>query len=295
VSDLLPVASALARGPLPLAQSAKIIARVCQLLAPLHDGRRVHRAVSPDNVWFRHVGGELTVELRDTMLPTALYANPERIAGQPEGTSSDVYCLGVLFFHMITGVPPFEGGTEAAILEKHRTQGPPALAYNELQDVPLELEALVRAMLAKDPQRRPAVRKIAGDLANLDLDSTIMGVRIQEVLAQERGTDPQLIDPYGDTFIRKRSDFHIDIPDVETTTDTILHMEAPKKPSSGWNEADATRILMRKDEISLPPPAEPSEPAPLPEAQGSRLFFAFGLLFFLVAIVTAAIVVVQRS
>ena len=216
---------------MPLSQSAKIVTQLCELLAPMHDKRRSHGAITPDNVFFRHIGGELTVQLRNGSHPGPSYSTPERARGRPEGPSSDVYSLGVLLFHMITGSPPFEGN-EDEIMEQHLTKAPPALAYNELQDIPIELEQLVRAMLAKDPGRRPVVRKIATDIDNLDLDSTVMGIRIQAALDSTEGevdtrllrnvrveneghTDPHLVDPYADTLIKSRKDFGLEEMDTD--------------------------------------------------------------------------------
>ena len=304
---------------MPLAQSAKIVGKVCELLAPLHEARRVHGAVTPDNVFFHHVGGDLTVELRNVATPTPRYATPERIHGKNLGPSSDVYSLGVLFFHMITGVPPFDGESADEIFQQHLEAGPPALQYNELQDIPLELEALVRAMLAKDPSRRPGVRKIAGEIDNLDLDSTVMGVRIQSALEPEAPdvdtrllqnvkidldgrTDPHLVDPYADTLIKNRSEL-LGLDELESQ-DTFLTLPTMKKPTSGWNE-DPTKILDHPQEMEaelvqvLDQPTSqemaPTTTAPsaVEDATGSRVLFYLGLVFFLIALATATVVMLR--
>ena len=332
MTDLDPVASVLVRGPMPLSQSAKIVSKVCELLAPMHDRRRAHLSITPDNVFFRHIGADLTVQLREVSYPSPRYATPERVRGRPEGPSSDVYCLGVLFFHMITGQPPFDSGSAEEILDQHLNRAPPALAYNDLQDIPIELEQLVRAMLAKDPGRRPGVRQIVHDIDNLDLDSTVMGVRIQAALVAdpndtetpdldtsllqnvkielESRTDPHLVDPYADTLIKNRSDFGLDeLDELDGAKDTFLNLQAPRKTSLGWNE-DPTRILdqnapqdLISDEATaaagdpLPPTAAmrpATETSPADEGQGrSRLLFGLGLFFFLAALLTLTLVMLR--
>jgi serine/threonine protein kinase len=313
VPGLDPVAAVLVRGPMPLSQCAKIVTKICERLALLHDRRRAHGAIAPENVFFRHVGGDLTVELEDTARPGPTYATPERVRGRPEGPSSDVYSLGILFFHMITGRPPFDADSVDQILEQHVSSPPPALAQNELQDVPLELEKLVRSMLAKDPARRPNVRKIASDIDNLDLDSTVMGIRIQTALGGEETetpdldtsllrnvklevegrTDPQLVDPYADTLIKNRLELGLD--DIDGAGDTYLNLPPPQKPSSGWNE-DPTRIVGHPaiSHVAAPVPVTDKDEPPLEESSaGSRLLFALGLTFFVAAIVTAVLVLMK--
>jgi serine/threonine protein kinase len=316
VAELDPVAAVLVRGPMPLSQAAKIVTRICELLAPLHDKRRAHGSICPDNVFFRHVGGELTVQLRSEETPTAMYASPERVRGRPQGPSSDVYALGILLFHMITGQPPFDADTEDEVLEQQLEKPPPPLQYNELQDIPIELEQLVRAMLAKDPARRPAVRKIHADIDNLDLDSTVMGIRIQTALdteptetpdldssllqnvrlEHEGRTDPHLVDPYADTLIKNRAELGLD--EVDGAQDTYLNLPVAQKPISGWNE-DPTRIVDQRpleaiaDPATEPPPDVVPQTRPQPASSGSRVYFVLGLVFFLAAIVTAAVVLVR--
>jgi serine/threonine protein kinase len=312
VADLDPVAAFLSRGPMALAQSAKIVGKVCELLASLHETRRAHGAISPENVFFRHVGSELTVELRNVAAPSAFYATPERLQGRTAGPSTDVYSLGVLFFHMITGQPPFKGRTTEEIHQQHLTASPPGLLLNELQDIPAELEALVRAMMAKDPPRRPGVRKIATEIDNLDLDSTVMGVRIQQALDPEDllrnvriendgRTDPAMIDPYADTLIKNRSEL-IGLDEVDLQ-DTYLSLPTFKKPTSGWNED--TKIIEKHhdDEVQaeLDPALDPAnEPVPDPTAPpaaessaASRGLFYAGLVFFLIALATATVVMIR--
>jgi serine/threonine-protein kinase len=68
---------------------------------------------------------------------------------------ADQYALGVVFFEMLCGKPLFEGTEPARVFQQHRQAPVPALREkNPAVDVPLEIEAIVRRMLAKDPEER---------------------------------------------------------------------------------------------------------------------------------------------
>ena len=92
---LEPVASVLARGPVPLPDSAKIVAGICELLSPMHHEGQAHGAVAPENIYFHLVDDDLTLELRNEVVPGPAYFPPEQKGKNP---TADVYALGVLFF-----------------------------------------------------------------------------------------------------------------------------------------------------------------------------------------------------
>ena len=86
---------------------------------------------------------------------TRLYAAPEQCAGAgAAGPRSDVYGLGCLLFHMLTGRPPFAAVEPAELRAAHL--GAVAPAPSAMQPgIPAGIDALVADMLAKDPARRP--------------------------------------------------------------------------------------------------------------------------------------------
>lgn len=254
---LQPLSAALQRGPLALTQAVKLIDRVLEILSGVHGAGRVHGALAPDAVFFRHRGAELALELteltepRATPLPVS-YVPPERVLGASLDHRADLYAAGALFHHMLRGVAPFEGLTEDQLAGARIPSllDPPG---DRLQDLPEELDGLIRALLSKTPAGRPgSADEVRARLANLELDSTVMGVRlaavravVQEVEAEARaqvaGSKParEVVaatalralpdDPLGETLIRPKGDLEDRelYPDADPSAfaDTHLNLE----------------------------------------------------------------------
>ena len=162
---------------------------VAEALAEAHARGILHRDVKPSNVFLvrgedgresarlldfglaRPVGGDEAAEaakLTQTgeMVGTPLYMAPEQCWGLPPGPTVDQYALGVTLFEVLSGRPPFEGPSFAALVQKHLHAAPPKLADGA--SVSAEVEALVLRLLAKEPAERFASMEeviAAGDVA----------------------------------------------------------------------------------------------------------------------------------
>ena len=88
-------------------------------------------------------------------LGTPLYMSPEQVRGHKLDRRSDLYSLGVTFYHMLAGVPPFHAETPLALAMKHVHEAPLSLADHR-PDLPREVVDLVMRLLAKSPAERPA-------------------------------------------------------------------------------------------------------------------------------------------
>lgn len=190
---LASIASALERGPLPLSQTVKIVDRVCEILSGIHGAGQIHGAIHPGVVRFHHLGGRLEVVLDPDVAPPPTYTSPEVARGGVATMRSDVYAVGLLIHEAVTGSPVFDAPTAEAVLRQQIEREAPSLLEVQLQDVPAELDALVAKMLSKAPGRRPkTIDAVRAALQNLELDSTIMGVRLSEMkdVARELGAVP---------------------------------------------------------------------------------------------------------
>ncbi len=123
---------------LTIGQRLKLYLDVCAAVQYAHQHLIVHGDLKPGNVLISRDGQvklldfgiarplfpSLTPDLADRVRPTGpamtpAYASPEQIRGEPIGTASDVYSLGVLLYELLTGRLPF-GGAEVATTEMIR-------------------------------------------------------------------------------------------------------------------------------------------------------------------------------
>jgi serine/threonine protein kinase len=91
------------------------------------------------------------------MVGEPAYLAPEVIMNKPADARSDVYAVGVLFYHMLSGRLPFEGDSPRDVLHKHVNAKPAPLetALPPDHGVPDELIHLIHDCLAKNPDNRP--------------------------------------------------------------------------------------------------------------------------------------------
>ena len=98
---------------------------------------------------------------------TPLYMSPEQAQGKPLDHRSDLYSLGVTFFHMIAGEPPFRATSAIAMAMKHVNETPPSISVFR-HDVPPELDKLVLKLMAKSKaERYQSAGEMLRDLAKV--------------------------------------------------------------------------------------------------------------------------------
>ncbi|RKN46700.1 serine/threonine-protein kinase [Streptomyces hoynatensis] len=164
----------LAHGPLPLAEALRLTARAARGAAALHAAGIVHRDIKPSNVLLRTSpdaeGGPHRVLLADLGLAKSLahasgltmaagsagYQPPEQAEpGMGIDARADVYSLGALGYHLVTGAVPGSPG---------KVVRPAELRPGLPQDVQ---RALLRAMEPDRERRWPTAKDLAGELDRL--------------------------------------------------------------------------------------------------------------------------------
>jgi serine/threonine protein kinase len=168
----------LRQGPLAPGRVGRIVEQVCDAMTAAHRLDIVHRDLKPDNILvYRDPARRDFVKVVDfgiarirmadaseeltasgTTVGTIQYMAPEQLLNRPGsvGAWSDVYALGVIAFEMITGSRPFAASSMLELAVKHATVAPPLLSATRPELAGSRLEALVGAMLAKEPADRPA-------------------------------------------------------------------------------------------------------------------------------------------
>src|SRR5215469_11091289 len=190
------LAGVLAAGPLEPSYAMDVLAQAAAGLEAAHAAGLVHRDIKPANLLvgpdnqvkitdfgIAYAAGSAPITRTGALVGTPTYLPPERAAGGPATPASDLYSLGVVGYHCLTGQPPFRGmPVEVAIAHQHRALPPLPAA------VPGEVAGLIGELTAKDPAARPAsageVAQRAGRLRDaLAGDATA-------VLASEPGGPP---------------------------------------------------------------------------------------------------------
>ena len=175
---------AIRRGELDDASAVEAAAQVLEALSHAHGKGIVHRDVKPANVMLEVGRGDVSVRLLDFGLAhivdadtltavgdvpgTLAYIAPERLSGERATAAADVWSVGVLLWEALAGWHPFSAPSPVETARRIG-EGAQPLARSR-PDLPSDLCALVGRMLAADPRRRPAAKRLP-DLLRSSLES----------------------------------------------------------------------------------------------------------------------------
>lgn len=163
LNDQATLARRLVEGPLPVADALRYAMHLADSLRKLHDGGRVHGAVTTSNLSLAAGGVELLAAPEgsgDTITP---YTAPEVVMGHAADARSDIFGFGAILFEMFTGRRAFEGEGRVA-LTASLTQTPTPASGSPAVD------RLVGPCLAKNPDARtPRMQKVMMELKLLSV------------------------------------------------------------------------------------------------------------------------------
>ncbi len=101
------------------------------------------------------------------VMGTVPYMPPEQAAGAEVDERADVYALGALLYHVLSGAPPYQGRDSDEVLEAV-LRAPPRALSDAAPGVPPALASLVRAAMAREPGDRPTARQLAEQLRRFE-------------------------------------------------------------------------------------------------------------------------------
>lgn len=180
------------RAPAPVDEAAALLARVADAVHGVHQAGGVLRELQPRNVilaadgaiWLVDVG-LARVDILSTrtasslMLESSPYSAPEHLRCTTVDQRADVYTLGALLWHAVTGAPPFDGGPQLF----RSSDALPAL--DTVAAVSPALSAFVQACLADEPSARPESARDVAEVLRGRAPST--GAALARVTCQACG------------------------------------------------------------------------------------------------------------
>ncbi len=167
------------RGTLPWHEALEHVVRIAEALTVAHEQEPpiVHRDLKPENVMLTVPEGgaedapptglkvmdfgiaKVLEGMHGTntqSIGTLQYMSPEQIDARSIDARSDLYALGLVFYEMLCGDPPFNSPSPRELLNLQCTAVPPALDAEVRRGLPRGVEDLLFAMLQKKPDDRPA-------------------------------------------------------------------------------------------------------------------------------------------
>jgi eukaryotic-like serine/threonine-protein kinase len=195
-----------------------LILQIANAVAHAHTRLIIHRDLKPSNVLVTAEGqvrlldfgiaklmdGDRTRDSELTVFAgralTVNYASPEQIRGEPIGTASDVYSLGVIAYQLLAGTPPYrfaQTGTAALATELESLEIPPASRVANEPAVRArlrgDLDAILNTALKKNAaERYPTVDAFAADIRRELANEPVLarpdsrGYRIRKFVARHR-------------------------------------------------------------------------------------------------------------
>ncbi|MEU6300030.1 serine/threonine-protein kinase [Streptomyces erythrochromogenes] len=164
-----------ANGPFTPVAASLLTAQIADALAASHADGVVHRDLKPANVLLDERGGQMKPMLTDfgiarladspgltrthEFVGTPAYVAPESAEGRPQTSAVDIYGAGILLYELLTGRPPFAGGTALEVLHRHLSEEP-----QRPSTVPEPLWTVIERCLRKEPGERPSAVSLARGL-----------------------------------------------------------------------------------------------------------------------------------
>ncbi len=175
------LAGLIAEKPMPPHAAAACLEKVARAMEHAHAHGVLHRDLKPSNILLdeqgeprvadfglaRHLDTDSSLTISKNVLGSPAYMPPEQAGGRRGecGPASDVYSLGAVLYHCVTGRPPFAGESVQTVLLQVREADPvPPRRLNA--SLPRDLDTIILKCLEKSPGRRyPSAAALADDLA----------------------------------------------------------------------------------------------------------------------------------
>ncbi|MFN9540696.1 MAG: serine/threonine-protein kinase [Planctomycetota bacterium] len=188
-------------GPISPEKAARLLLQIASAVQQAHEQGILHRDLKPSNILIdeqehayvcdfglaKQVTGATSLTRTGAVIGTPAYMAPEQAAGArgQVGPTSDVYSLGAILYHMLTGNPPFQGASPVDTVLMVLEQDPiPPRVLNRRADRILEMVAL-KCLQKPQDLRYSSAENLARDLqAYLNKSPvSVLGSRLGQILA----------------------------------------------------------------------------------------------------------------
>lgn len=260
------------QGVLSVPEACEYLRQASLGLQHAHDEGFVHRDIKPSNIvvsgerhhrsateparvkildmgLVRSVGFEESPGGTDLTRDGTVVGTPDYMAPEQAKNSStvdhraDLYSIGAAFYFLLTGKPPFSGGSPIEKILKHQLDPPPPLQAIR-PDVPDELARIVSRLMSKKPTDRfPTARDVAEALARLTQFTEAVPDQIVPVFALPEGVSAETLPHSSPT-----------VPPLPS------HSLTGEKSTVGDLRAEAVPERRPSPSVSTPPPREDSDP-----------------------------------
>ena len=188
-----------AAGRMPVMDALRLIKQLASALAAAHAKEIIHRDLKPDNIMIvkdsempggertklldfgiaklkqeYQGGGDQVMTRAGVMMGTPLYMSPEQCRNASDvDDKADVYSLGVIFYRMLAGKPPFQAPGTGELMAMHIYVQPPQIREID-PTLPEALAQLVHRMLGKKREERPSMAQVAAELDRIGVSASQM-------------------------------------------------------------------------------------------------------------------------
>ena len=153
---------------LSIERATNIALQICDALDTMHKHGVVHRDLKPENIMvddqdciklidfgiaMKEDARRITFVDMSATLGTPDYISPEQVKGQRGDQRSDIYSLGVMFYEMLTGEPPYTGPNPLAVMNARVLQDPEP-ARGQRPEISPELNEILKRALEREPRNR---------------------------------------------------------------------------------------------------------------------------------------------
>jgi serine/threonine-protein kinase len=266
-------------GPFTPVGTALLTAQIADALAASHADGVVHRDLKPANVLLMQNGGQMHPMLTDfgiarladspgltrthEFVGTPAYVAPEGAEGRPQTSAVDIYGAGILMYELVTGRPPFGGGSALEVLHQHLSAEP-----RRPSTVPDPLWTVIERCLRKNPDERPSAENLARGLRVVAEGIGVHANSAQIAAAEAVGTllapDPMPAAVPGSADPTQVMSHGAGSYDPNAATSYLPHTGGPGQAGA----ADPTAVLPNTgaaDPTAVMPPVPQGQPGQQPE------------------------------